>query len=118
MTTTDDDHPRLRVLLDGTPFLDRPTGVGVFLNEVVLAKIQETGEYVYPDPMIDLRMGLKLGGLAVQQAMLDDVDDATVRLLRQWCEDCQAEIAKEPPAPPPMPNAAPGAPQPMPAAAE
>ena len=88
------------------------------LVEKLLAKIQETGEYVYPDPMIDLRMGLKLGGLAVQQAMLDDVDDATVRLLRQWCEDCQAEIAKEPPAPPPMPNAAPGAPQPMPAAAE
>ena len=72
----------------------------------------ENGEYLGPEPYMDLTRGMRLCGLYVQKAELHGAPEERLELLRQWIPDAQAMIkraaqmaaADAPPLPPPGPE--------------
>lgn len=79
-----------------------------------LDKIVETGDYLPPEPYMDLNLALSSAAVSIQEAELEDVPEERVELLRLFLVETQALVQRSqmpPEAPPAGPmGAAPAAP--------
>lgn len=79
-----------------------------------LDRILESGEYLGPEPYMDLARAVQMAAVAVQHAELQDAPEERIDLLRDFLIDTQALIERmnppAPPAPPPMDPAMAGMP--------
>jgi hypothetical protein len=58
----------------------------------ILDKIQETEEYISPEPYLNLKLARKLGHQYYLRSMTEDHPEKVQDLLRMWVDDCQAMI--------------------------
>ena len=80
----------------------------------IMWQVLEGGEFVGPEPFMDLQEAIKLMQLGYLKGKLDGVPDDRLEMLSAWVSQAQAILA--PPPPPPQPGGAPpgGAPPGMP----
>jgi len=69
--------------------------------EKILDKIQQTEEYIAPEPYLNLQLARKIGHQYYLRAMTEDHPEKVQDLLRMWVDDVQAMIdaLQAPPAP-------------------
>jgi len=60
--------------------------------EKILDKIQETEEYISPEPYLNLQLARKIGHQYYLRALTEDHPEKIQDLLRMWVDDCQAMI--------------------------
>ena len=92
------------------------------LVQSMISSMLDRGEFVGPEPMMDLGDGLKRVQLAYLKAKMQKVSEERLQLLRDWMVQAQELLSPPPPpvppGPPPGAEAPPGAPPPpMPAGA-
>lgn len=80
------------------------------LTQQILSNIKEYGEYIAPGPYLELETAYRMSALEVDRATLENVEEANIKLLQRWCNECKdalddlkAEQAASQPAPQPAP---------------
>ena len=80
--------------------------------DMAVEKMVEDGEYIGPEPYMNLELGIKRVQAAYNLAILEDVPEERRELLRRWISQADSLLgATKPPPPmgaPPMPGAQPG----------
>lgn len=71
------------------------------LIEKILGKMVVENKFISPEPFFDLQECLKTGVSAYNKAVLDDVPEDRLDLLRAWIEQTKALLETPPPPPPP-----------------
>lgn len=83
--------------------------------EMTVDYILEKGEYLPPDPVMNLPVTLKIAQSAYLRAKVDQCDESRLELLRRFIEQVLSMIKASQPQPAPMPVAGPAAPAALPA---
>lgn len=84
--------------------------------DLIIEKIVEKGQYISPEPYMNLELGIQRVQQAYNMAILDEVPEPRKELLRRWITQANGLIeekilkAKQASAPGPAPGAMPGAP--------
>lgn len=83
------------------------------LTQSIISAMLDRGEWMGPEPMMNLGDALKRVQLAYLKARMQQVSEDRLQLLRDWM--IQAQELMKPPAPPPPPPGPPGPPPGVPA---
>ena len=79
--------------------------------DMAVEKMVEEGEYIGPEPYMNLELGIKRVQAAYNLAILEDVPEERRELLRRWISQADSLLGATKPPPmgaPPMPGAQPG----------
>lgn len=97
--------PETILRLMNFPDLDAESALATAPRDAIDALIDrmldDLDDTIMPEPVLNLGLCLKVGALRYQQAIVDDLDEARMKLLRGWLTNAAAMMPAPPAAPPP-----------------